>query len=247
MQSQYPANIEAIPLKSKVAKTSVADVGGHRQYAELCSIALALDVVGDRWALLIVRDLFAGPKRFTDLEAGLPGVGTSVLSERLKQLEGHAVVRRRRLGSPAPAWIYELTEWGRALEPVVSGLGRWGTVLLAGRGDLARRGRWLLQAMAATVTAPPGVETTNFILDGEECHIAVVGERLAARDGLREDSRITVRGAVLDFYALVTSAKLPAAVSRRFVVEGDRTSAERLLNHLVSGARRAGSTGRPNT
>jgi DNA-binding HxlR family transcriptional regulator len=86
----------------------------------------ALDLVGERWALLVVRELTYGPKRFTDLRHGLPNASPNVLSQRLRELEEIGVLRRRRLGPPVGAWAYELTEWGRGLEPVLLGLSRWG-------------------------------------------------------------------------------------------------------------------------
>jgi DNA-binding HxlR family transcriptional regulator len=90
-------------------------------------VARALDLVGDRWALLVVRELLLGPKRFTDLRAGLPHVSPDVLSERLRDLEQAQVVRRDRLPPPAASRIYELTDWGHELEPAVLALGRWGS------------------------------------------------------------------------------------------------------------------------
>lgn len=93
-----------------------------------CATAHALDLVGERWALLVVRELLMGPRRFTDLEAGLPGASTNALSQRLRELEAADVVRRRRLIPGAEWWVYELTEWGRKLETVVMELGRWGAV-----------------------------------------------------------------------------------------------------------------------
>jgi DNA-binding HxlR family transcriptional regulator len=97
-----------------------------RTYQDACRFAHALDLVGERWALLIVRELLLGPKRFTDLRGGLPHASTNILSERLRELEHNAVVRRRRLPPPAASTVYELTEWGRELEPVVTKLGAWG-------------------------------------------------------------------------------------------------------------------------
>jgi DNA-binding HxlR family transcriptional regulator len=98
-----------------------------RTYGDPCGIARALDVVGERWALLVVRELLLGPKRFTDLRTGLPGASQNVLAQRLRELEQARVVRRRRLPPPARIWVYELTEWGLELEPVVLALGRWGS------------------------------------------------------------------------------------------------------------------------
>jgi DNA-binding HxlR family transcriptional regulator len=97
-----------------------------RSYEDGCAAAHALDLIGERWALLVVRELLLGPKRFTDLRTGLPGISPNVLTQRLGELERAAVVRRRRLMPPASSWVYELTPWGRELEPIILGLGRWG-------------------------------------------------------------------------------------------------------------------------
>jgi DNA-binding HxlR family transcriptional regulator/putative sterol carrier protein len=97
-----------------------------RTYGDGCSSAHALDLVGERWALLIVRDLLFGPKRFTDLHAGLPQGSPNVLTQRLRELEDSGIVRRRKLPPPASAMVYELTEWGAELEPILMGLQRWG-------------------------------------------------------------------------------------------------------------------------
>jgi DNA-binding HxlR family transcriptional regulator len=102
-------------------------VAGKRSYGDPCGIARALDLVGERWALLVVRELVLGPKRFTDLRAGLPHLSPDVLAQRLRDLERAGIVGRRRLPPPAGSRVYELTEWGRELEPVVLALGRWGS------------------------------------------------------------------------------------------------------------------------
>jgi DNA-binding HxlR family transcriptional regulator len=113
-------------------------MAGKRTYGDPCGIARALDIVGERWALLVVRELLLGPKRFTDLRAGLPHLGPDVLAQRLRELEQAGVVRRAKLPPPAAARVYELTDWGFDLEPVVLGLGRWGSraPLPPERGDL---------------------------------------------------------------------------------------------------------------
>jgi DNA-binding HxlR family transcriptional regulator len=97
-----------------------------RTYDDGCAAAHALDLVGERWALLVVRELLLGPKRFTDLRVGLPHASPNVLAERLRGLEAAGIVRRRRLPPPAASKIYELTDWGEELEPVIIRLGRWG-------------------------------------------------------------------------------------------------------------------------
>jgi DNA-binding HxlR family transcriptional regulator len=98
-----------------------------RTYGDSCGIARALDIVGERWALLVVRELMLGPKRFTDLRTGLPRVGPDMLAARLRELEEAGVVRRGALPPPAASKIYELTEWGAELAPVLVALGRWGS------------------------------------------------------------------------------------------------------------------------
>jgi DNA-binding HxlR family transcriptional regulator len=96
-----------------------------RTYGDGCGIAHALDLLGERWALLVVRELLLGPKRFTDLRDGLPNVSPNVLAQRLRDLEQAAIVRRRKLPPPAASSIYELTDWGRDLKPVLLSLGAW--------------------------------------------------------------------------------------------------------------------------
>ena len=96
-----------------------------RTYGDGCGIAHALDLIGERWALLVVRELLLGPKRFTDLRDGLPNASANVLSQRLRDLEQAAIVTRRKLPPPAGSWVYELTDWGRELKPIVISLGSW--------------------------------------------------------------------------------------------------------------------------
>ncbi len=101
-----------------------------RSYDQFCPLAYALDLVGERWTLLIVRELLAGPRRFKDLTDGLPGISSNLLSERLDSLERQGVLCRRRLPPPAGSTVYELTPWGHGLESAVLELGRWGVRLL---------------------------------------------------------------------------------------------------------------------
>jgi len=96
-----------------------------RWYDDACGTAFALELIGERWSMLIVRELTFGPRRFSELKRDLSGISANVLSERLAGLEARGVVTRRRLPSPASAQVYELTEWGMEAEPLVRGLGRW--------------------------------------------------------------------------------------------------------------------------
>jgi DNA-binding HxlR family transcriptional regulator len=121
-----------------------------RSYDQFCGIARALDLVGERWALLVVRDLILGPKRFTDLRRGLPGIGTNVLAARLKELERGGVVARRTLPPPAASIVYELTEYGRELEGPLLAVGRWGAASMGQRQPgQALRSEWFGVALKA--------------------------------------------------------------------------------------------------
>ncbi|ATL31614.1 winged helix-turn-helix transcriptional regulator [Streptomyces formicae] len=126
----------------------------RRSYDQYCAAARGLDAVGDRWTLLIVRELLAGPRRYTDLHADLPGVSTDVLASRLKDMEQQGLSTRRKLPPPAAAYVYELTDRGRELLPVLQALAVWGAPALAERRPTdAVRAHWfalpLLGALAA--------------------------------------------------------------------------------------------------
>src|SRR5690242_18509814 len=130
-----------------------------RSYGQYCAVAKALDVVGDRWTLLIVRELLLrGPSRYTDLRNGLPGIATNLLAERLRQLEDAGVVRSEEAPPPVATTLFELTERGRALEPALYALGRWGGPMLAEAGDDdAFQSYWLaLPLRMHLVDADPG-------------------------------------------------------------------------------------------
>ncbi|WP_077797531.1 winged helix-turn-helix transcriptional regulator [Streptomyces sp. JHA26] len=135
----------------------------RRSYDQYCSAARALDTVGDRWTLLIVRELLAGPRRYTDLHADLPGVSTDVLASRLKDMEREGLTTRRRLPPPGAAYVYELTTRGRALLPVLEALGAWGAGELGERRPTdAVRAHWfalpLLRALRTAGAAEGIVE-----------------------------------------------------------------------------------------
>ena len=135
----------------------------RRSYDQYCSAARALDAVGDRWTLLIVRELLAGPRRYTDLHADLPGVSTDVLASRLKDMEREGLTTRRRLPPPGAAYVYELTARGRRLLPVLEALGAWGAGELGERRPTdALRAHWfalpLLRALREAGAAEGLVE-----------------------------------------------------------------------------------------
>ncbi len=149
----------------------------RRSYLQYCSVAHALDLVGERWALLVVRELILGAKRFGELHEGLPGVSTNVLTNRLKELETTGVIRRRLLPRPASATVYELTEYGRELEDIVVALGRWGAKTMRARSaDLAFNPQWLAIALLGSFrpeSASEGRATYELRLDGAVFHFIV--------------------------------------------------------------------------
>jgi DNA-binding HxlR family transcriptional regulator len=121
-----------------------------RTYNQTCSVAGALDVLGERWTLLLVRELLTGPKRYNDLLDALPGIGTNLLAERLKTLANDGLISQRRLPAPAAASVYQLTEAGRRLEPVLLELVRWGMrYQRKGKKSAAYRATWTAVAMRA--------------------------------------------------------------------------------------------------
>src|SRR5690349_18853317 len=136
------------------ASARVTPAPSGRSYRQYCAVARGLDVVGERWTLLIVRDLLTGPKRYKDLLEGLPGIGTNLLAGRLREMEQYGIVTRRVLPPPAGSTVYELTELGQALEPAVVALGRWGHHFLGARreGDFLSANAYLL-AMRGTFRA----------------------------------------------------------------------------------------------
>lgn len=148
----------------------------RRSYDQYCSAARALDVVGDRWTLLIVRELLAGPRRYTDLHADLPGVSTDVLASRLKDMERDGLTTRRRLPPPGAAYVYELTARGSALLPVLQSLGTWGEAELGERRPTdAVRAHWFALPLLRALEGEGLVEVR---LDEGRFHL-----RVGAEDG----------------------------------------------------------------
>lgn len=209
-------------------------MAGKRSYDDGCAGAHALNLIGERWALLIVRELLLGPKRFTDLRAGLPGISPNVLTQRLEELEQAAVLRRLRLPLPAAVWVYELTAWGQELQPIIIELGRWGA-----RSPSLPRGAPLsvdslilsFRAMFDS-TAAAGLDATYEIRFGRDRFSAHVhhGQLDLARgsperpDAIIDSDPDTLAAVVYD------GRKLSEAVrSGEIKIEGDKSAARRLL------------------
>jgi DNA-binding HxlR family transcriptional regulator len=163
-----------------------------RTYGDRCGIARALDLVGERWALLVVRELLLGPKRFTDLRAGLPNIGPDVLAQRLRDLEASGVIARRKLPPPAAAQVYELTDWGRELEPIVLGLGRWGSQAPVPSAD-APLGADAAMLALKTMFSPNGLRARYEVRLGEDVYdVRVDGDRFDVARGTAERPDATI-------------------------------------------------------
>ncbi|MEU7580849.1 winged helix-turn-helix transcriptional regulator [Streptomyces sp. NPDC041068] len=167
-----------------------------RSYDQSCPAARALDVVGGRWSLLIVRELLLGPRRYTDLVEGLPGIGPNVLAERLRELRDAGVVGRTRLEPPAASTVYELTELGAAMRPLLDELTRWGMRLPAPSrpGDTFRLS-WMLGCLRASFRPEQarGVrETYEFRVDDSTFHLRVDDGTLDIRHGGAADAVCTL-------------------------------------------------------
>ena len=178
----------------RLEKPTIIGVG-VRTYGDRCGVARALDAIGERWALLVVRELLLGPKRFTDLRAGLPHIGPDMLSQRLRELERAGVLHRHTLPPPAGSRVYELTERGRELEPVVLALGRWGSRAPFPGGD-ARLGVDAFVVALKTLFQPTNLEATvELRLDDQAFTATIAGERFAVARGAADHPDATITAA----------------------------------------------------
>ena len=205
---------------------------GRRKYDDGCAIAQALDVVGERWALLVVRELVLGPKRFTDLLAGLHGVSSDVLTQRLRDLSEAGVVRRRRLAPPASSWVYELTEWGAELEQIILELAHWVHKSPLMRYDLPLGADSLMLSLKTRFHPPAadGVDATVALQLGDAHFRVHIGDGQLAIDRGDADSA----DAIFDTdEATLLSLLSPdgsvddALASGRLRLSGDRSVAEK--------------------
>ncbi|HEU4740436.1 MAG TPA: winged helix-turn-helix transcriptional regulator [Meiothermus sp.] len=205
-----------------------------RTYGDGCAAAHALDLVGERWALLVVRELMLGPQRFTDLQAGLPHISPNVLSQRLKDLEKIGVLRRYRLPHPAAVWVYELTDWGMELEPVLQQLGRWG----ARSPQLPREAPISISTLVMgmrTMFHPPtaeGLKASYELRVGEErLRVRVEEGRLEVQRGSASEPDAILAGDTATLKGLIFAGQpLSAALrSGKLSISGNRRLAERFL------------------
>jgi DNA-binding HxlR family transcriptional regulator len=217
-----------------------------RTYGDGCAIARALDLVGERWALLVVRELLLGPKRYTDLRRGLRNASPNVLSQRLDELEHAGVIRRRKLPPPASARVYELTGWGRELEATVMSLGRWAARSPTPPGDapivsadsivLALRARF-------DPGAADGLRARYELRLGEDrfrIEVADGALEAARGDADRADATIDTDPGTLDAVLWKGTSLAAARRSGSMTIDGDKAAVQRFVRLFPMPAPAAG-------
>jgi len=192
-----------------------------KRYDQYCPIACSLGLVGERWTLLVVRELMHGPKRYTDLVDGLHGIGTNILAARLKALESAGLVERRKLPPPAGSSVYELTPTGQGLRPVLHELARFGARLMGPPPLEALDPGWLVDALDLALSPISPVGRLAFRIGDEEASL-VDG---VARPGLVDDPDVFVESDAIGFYHLVVNRQTEGVR-----IEGDFQALERLID-----------------
>ena len=205
-----------------------------RFYDDACGAAHALELVGDRWALLVIRELLLGPKRFSDLRTGLPGISANVLTQRLEDLEAKAVVVRRKLPPPASAWVYELTPWGLEAEEIVKVIGRWAARSPSHDPSLPISVSSTVMSMRTMFAPERAKDMTGkigFRLGREEFVATLAKGRLTIGRGAADEADVVVEGdqqaLAGAIYGGVPLAKLEKAGALN--VKGDRALFERYI------------------
>jgi DNA-binding HxlR family transcriptional regulator len=212
-------------------------------YEQYCPMAHALSIVGERWSLLIVRELLHGPKRYTDLAHGLPGIGTNILAARLKDLEGAGVVEKKKLPPPFAVTVYDLTPYGRELDEVMHALARWGARSLGPPGpDDELYPEWGLNAFAALFDpeAARGLTETYVLQIDDDAFTARIRDgHLEAALGAADDADVRVETDINTFFRLAGGelSTAEAAKNGKAHIEGDPEAVERCFT-VLSIARR---------
>jgi DNA-binding HxlR family transcriptional regulator/putative sterol carrier protein len=209
-----------------------------RKFDQYCPMAHALSLVGERWSLLSVRELMHGPKRYTDLTNGLPGIGTNILAARLRELEECGVVEKRRLPPPAASTVYELTEYGRGLDEALYALARWGARSLGPPGpDDELYAEWGVNAFPALFNAEAArglTETYVLKIDDDVFTARLVDGSLEASLGAADDADLVVELDMNTFFALTGGELEPREAVKlgRTQVQGNLKALERCFQVL---------------
>lgn len=210
-----------------------------RSYGHFCGVAKALDVLGDRWTLLLVRDLLLGPRRYTDLHVGLPGITTNLLARRLREMQERGLIEKRVEPPPSGSTVYTLTELGRELEPVVLALGRWGARYLDAPGDDVTRPRWAMVSLMRRYRGyAPETEhqayTVAYRVGVEPYQLFLQPDGLVVRDGDPVSFDLRLESDTATFFALVSRRKGAAELVQTGAlrVEGSAELLPRLIEAL---------------
>jgi len=216
----------------KITKRS--RTAARRRYEDACGAAHALDLVGERWALLVMRELMLGPKRFSDLRADLPGISANILTQRLEGLEAAGVLARRKLPPPASAQVYELTAWGYESEPIFQTLGRWAArssehdpSLPLSAVSLFLSFRTMLDPRRAR-----GMRARIGFRIGAESYLARLADgRIAVRRGPSDGADVVLIGTASAIAAAVYGGQplRALAAAGALAIEGDRALADRFV------------------
>lgn len=209
----------------------------HRSYNHYCGLAYALDRIGERWTILLIRELVAGPRRFTDLLDGLPGISTNLLSERLKELEQQGLILRRTLPPPAGSTVYELTAVGQALEPTLLELGKWGSQFVppepAGASVLHAGSYALtLKTFFRPEQAQQSSETYELHVDQDVLQVRVADGQLQVRQGEAPHADAIFHTDIGTYLGLLQRAIAPdaAITAGQIRIEGDPAALARFLD-----------------
>jgi DNA-binding HxlR family transcriptional regulator len=208
-----------------------------KRYAQYCPVAHALELVGERWALLVVRELLNGPKRYTDLAAALPGIGTNILAGRLRDLEQAGVIQKRRLPPPAAAQVYELTPYGEELREPLYALARWGAKSLGPpTADDALTPGWLVNAVRATCVGGGRVPSGEVELRVAEdiVHVRFDADEPTVEAGPSESAEVVIETDPTTLFCLASheQATKEAIEAGAVRITGKRADAERFLSLL---------------
>jgi DNA-binding HxlR family transcriptional regulator/putative sterol carrier protein len=218
-----------VVVPQRISRTS------GRSYHQYCAVARGLEVIGDRWTLLMIRDLLLGAKRYKDLIEGLPGIGTNLLAHRLRELEALGVVERAVLPPPAGSSVYQLTEVGRALEPVVATIGRWGARFL---GPVRATDRLVPSAFFFALRGAFRPELAAGMAEAFELHVAgrvfevrIEDDRCLTREGQAKDPDVVMSMSVQTLNALLFEGLSPrdALASHRVEVQGHPMALDRFV------------------
>jgi DNA-binding HxlR family transcriptional regulator len=206
-----------------------------RTYQDSCGVAHGLELVGERWAMLVVRELMLGAKRFGDLKDDLPGISANVLSHRLDELERAGLVTRRKLPKPAAVWVYDLTDWARELEPVMQQLGRWAARDPQHRKDLHFGVTSLILSLRTNFDASlaDGVNLTMQLRPGDAAFVArVARKRLSVDPGEVDGPDATISGDPRMFASVIYGGRplADAIQAGDLVVDGDEAAAGLFLS-----------------